>query len=242
MIDRLEEALDHNYRFSADASHELRTPLTIMRGEMEEMLSIEDLPGQAVGNLVSTLEEIERMSRIVSSLMTITRLDAGGERMDLQVIDLSALVRTTMEHMRLLAEEKDLPLTCACETGVFVHADPMRLKQVLVNLIDNAIKYTPATGRVEVSVFSDGDHAVFRVSDTGVGISEEDRERVWQRLFRADPSRGERGLGLGLSLVKAVIEAHGGRVGLESTAQIGSTFEFRLPSATTFAGSHSGSE
>ena len=142
MIDRLEESLNHNHRFSADASHELRTPLTIMRGELEEMLRIEELPPQAVENLVSTLEEIDRMSRIVNSLMTITRLDAGGERMTMHVLDLSELVSTTMDHMRLLAEEKGLPLNCACEREVYVYADPMRVKQVLVNLIDNAIKYT----------------------------------------------------------------------------------------------------
>ncbi len=158
MIDRLEDALNHNHRFSADASHELRTPLTIMRGELEEMLRIEELPPQAVENLVSTLEEIDRMSRIVNSLMTITRLDAGGERMTMQVLDLSELVRTTMDHMRLLAEEKGLPLNCECEREIYVYADPMRIKQVLVNLIDNAIKVYPA-GRGLSGVFLTGANA-----------------------------------------------------------------------------------
>ena len=257
MIDRLEEALDHNYRFSADASHELRTPLTIMRGEMEEMLAIEELPAPAIGNLVSTLEEIERMSRIVSSLMTITRLDAGGERMDMQVIDLSALVRTTMEHMRLLAEEKDLPLTCVCESGVFVNADPMRLKQVLVNLIDNAIKYTPwpdseernslrnnaetelsshrsaALQGVEVLVMASDSKATLHVVDHGIGIAADALPFVFDRFYRADfaRSRGAGGVGLGLAIVKAIVSAHNGSVVITSVAGEGSTVAVQLPLA-----------
>lgn len=257
MIDRLEEALDHNYRFSADASHELRTPLTIMRGEMEEMLSIEDLPGQAVGNLVSTLEEIERMSKIVSSLMAITRLDAGGERMDLQMIDLSALVRTTMDHMRLLAEEKDLPLTCACEAEVFVYADPMRLRQVLVNLIDNAIKYTAWPGvrqdgvegewsgkgdfgvrpGVELVVSASESKATLKVRDHGVGIAAEALPFVFDRFYRADfaRSRGTGGVGLGLAIVKAIVAAHNGTVVISSVAGEGSTVVVQLPLAAARA-------
>lgn len=256
MIERLEEALDHNYRFSADASHELRTPLTIMRGEMEEMLSIDELPSLAVGNLVSTLEEIERMSRIVSSLMTITRLDAGGERMDLQVINLSALVRTTMEHMRLLAEEKELSLTCVCDENVLVDADPMRLKQVLVNLIDNAIKYTPGpqsegelpNGRsastcfaaeraqrdgVEVFVSISESKAILKVKDHGVGISAEALPFVFDRFYRADfaRSRGAGGVGLGLAIVKAIVAAHNGSVFISSVAGEGSTVVVQLPLA-----------
>jgi signal transduction histidine kinase len=249
MIDRLEEALDHNHRFSADASHELRTPLTIMRGEIEEMMRNEDLPPQTVGNLVSTLEEIERMSRIVNSLMTITRLDAGGERMDLQVLDLSSLVETTMEHMRLLAEEKGLSMTCACERGVHIYADPMRIKQVLVNLVDNAIKYSrtnesdevmedeledasPALlGSVDVSLFASGSTAHLKIADEGIGISAEVLPHVFERFYRADKtrSRGAGGVGLGLAIVKAIAIAHDGTVSISSTPGKGSTVLIELP-------------
>jgi signal transduction histidine kinase len=258
MIDRLEEALDHNHRFSADASHELRTPLTIMRGEIEEMLRMEDLPSQAVENLVSTLEEIERMSRIVNSLMTITRLDAGGERMDMKVLDLSALVRTTMDHMRLLADEKGLPLSCACERGVHVYADPMRMKQVLVNLIDNAIKYTStgsavetleeddsldtypgdviaeASSGVEVSVFAAGSQAHVKISDHGIDIASDVLPHVFERFYRADQtrSRGAGGVGLGLAIVKAIVTAHDGSVSITSTLGQGSTVLVQRPLAS----------
>jgi signal transduction histidine kinase len=244
MIDRLEEALNHNHRFSADASHELRTPLTIMRGELEEMLRIEELPPEAIENLVSTLEEIDRMSRIVNSLMTITRLDAGGERMDMQVLDLSALVRTTMDHMRLLAEEKGLPLNCTCEEEVNVYADPMRIKQVLVNLIDNAIKYTPASavssmpplqeparGRVEVAVFASGPRALLKITDQGIGIAPDVLPHVFDPFYRADyaRSRDAGGVGLGLAIVKAIVAAHDGSVSITSTSGMGSTVVVLLP-------------
>jgi len=244
MIDRLEDALNHNHRFSADASHELRTPLTIMRGELEEMLRIEELPPQAVENLVSTLEEIDRMSRIVNSLMTITRLDAGGERMTMQVLDLSELVRTTMDHMRLLAEEKGLPLNCECEREIYVYADPMRIKQVLVNLIDNAIKYTqpgedfpesclpvPTRGRVDIAVFASGSNACLKIADQGIGIAREVLPHVFDRFYRADfaRSRDAGGVGLGLAIVKAIVTAHDGSVSITSTLDQGSTVLVQLP-------------
>lgn len=236
MIDRLEDALDHNRRFSADASHELRTPLTIMRGELEEMLQMDGLPPQVVENLVSILDESERMSRIVHSLMTITRLDAGGERMAMQPVDLAPLVRTTMEHMRLLAEEKGLALTCKCEEGMYVYADPMRVKQIVVNLVDNAIKYSnpdkeARRGAVEVKVYASDSAAVLEVADNGIGIAPEALPHVFERFYRADSSRsrGAGGVGLGLAIVKAIVTAHDGSVSLKSTLGQGSTVTVELP-------------
>lgn len=236
MIERLEDALDHNHRFSADASHELRTPLTIMRGELEETLQIQELPPQVVENLVSILDEIERMSRIVNSLMTISRLDAGGERMAMQPVDLASLARTTMEHMRLLAEEKGLALTCKCENETWIYADPMRMKQILVNLVDNAIKYSnPAQsgqpGYVRVHVYAEASSAILEVSDNGIGIVEEALPHVFDRFYRADSSRtrGAGGVGLGLAIVKAIVTAHDGSVSIKSTLGQGSAVTVQLP-------------
>jgi signal transduction histidine kinase len=246
MIYRLEEALNHNHRFSADASHELRTPLTIMRGEMEEMLRRDDLPPHAVGNLVSTLEEIDRMSRIVNSLMIITRLDAGGEHMEMEILNLSALVNVMVDHLQALGEEKGLPLIYTCEPDVQIYADPMRVKQVLVNLIDNAIKYTPGAdetdsagvplkivGPVEISVSTSGDYALLRISDHGIGIAPEALPHIFERFYRADyaRSRGAGGVGLGLAIVKAIVTAHDGVVSITSTTGKGTVVLVKFPLA-----------
>jgi signal transduction histidine kinase len=259
MIDRLEEALAHNHRFSADASHELRTPLTIMRGELEELLGLPDLPSQAVENLVSTLDEIERMSCIVSSLMTITRLDVGGERMAIQPVSLTVLARTTSEQMRLLAVERGFELKFAATTDIWVNADPMRLKQVLVNLIDNAIKYTPQVdlltidgeelestavhfdsyrgaavdkgAGITVQVTAQQDKAVLEIRDHGVGISLDSLPHIFGRFYRADfaRTRVSGGVGLGLAIVKSIVTAHDGTVSASSELGLGTTMRVELP-------------
>ncbi len=247
MIDRLEEALSHNYRFSADASHELRTPLTIMRGELEELVQQPNMPRQAIENLISTLDEVDRMSRIVDSLMAITRLDAGGERMAMQKVDLSALARTTIDHMRLLAVEKEVPIAFEAAGDVWIVADPLRTKQVLVNLIDNAIKYTPGYAGsagvrrdrepqgIVVSVVAARGHAVLKVSDHGIGIPSEALPHVFERFYRADLARsrgsGSGGVGLGLAIVKSIVTAHQGTVVISSVEGHGSTVTVEFPLA-----------
>jgi signal transduction histidine kinase len=230
MIGRMEEALSHNQRFSADASHELRTPLTIMRGEMEELLLLADMPPQAVDNLISTLDEVDRMSRIVSSLMTITRLDAGGELMAMEPVNLTALARSTCEQMRLMAVEKGFPLRFEAERDVWVSGDPMRLKQILVNLIDNAIKYTPQSNLftldqddldaantlilpkgphpvkspvsegVNLRIGIEGRRAVIEITDHGIGIAAESLPFIFDRFYRADYARNRIAGGVGLGL------------------------------------------
>jgi|GEM_PF-196324 len=259
MIERLEEAIAHNNRFSADASHELRTPLTIIRGEMEEMLRLPDLPPQAVENLISALDEAERMSRIVSSLMTITRLEIGGEQMAREPLNLTALVRTTSEQMRLLALEKGFPLTFTADEDVWVHADPMRLKQVVVNLIDNAIKYTPGTDLlsleegetweaedrapvrdtiaesaipgVKVRVSRSLKTGTLEISDCGVGIAAESLPHIFDRFYRADfaRTRASGGGGLGLAIVKSIVTAHDGTISATSDEGMGTTMSVELP-------------
>jgi heavy metal sensor kinase len=231
MIDRLEEALAHNHRFSADASHELRTPLTILQGELEAILGRDDLPGGVPDGIASALEEIERMARIVHSLMTISRLDAGGERMELAPLDLARDAANTLEHMRLIADEKSITLTFAGTAAVYVDGDAMRLKQVLVNLVDNAIKYTPAGGSVLVSVAASGDEAVLEVTDSGIGIPPASVPHVFDRFYRTDKARTREsgGLGLGLSIVKAIVVAHQGAVTVASVEGSGSTFRVGLP-------------
>ena len=231
MIDRLEEALAHNQRFSADASHELRTPLTIIRGELEALLEIPGLATQAMEGISSALDESDRMSRIVHNLMTISRLDSGGERMEMRPLELAGVVKTTLDHMSLLADEKGIRVTCDAATPVWVTGDAMRLKQVIVNIVDNAIKYTAENGNIVVSLQAQDEKAVLAVTDTGIGIPAESLPFVFERFYRTDKARSREsgGTGLGLAIVKAICSAHDGTVSVESSENQGSTFRVQLP-------------
>jgi len=231
MIDRLEEALAHNQRFSADASHELRTPLTIIRGELEALLEIPSLAPQAVEGISSALDESDRMSRIVHNLMTISRLDSGGERIEMRPLELTGAVKTTLDHMSLLADEKGIVVTCDAPAPVWVTGDAMRLKQVIVNIVDNAIKYTAEGGRILVSLQARDENAVLTVTDTGIGIPAESLPFVFERFYRTDKARSREsgGTGLGLAIVKAICTAHNGTVSVESSENQGSTFRVQLP-------------
>jgi heavy metal sensor kinase len=231
MIERLEEALAHNHRFSADASHELRTPLTIIRGELESLIQIPSLPANIMEGVGSALEESTRMAKIVNSLMTISRLDCGEEQIELAPVNLVDIVSATLDHMGLLAEEKRISLRFKPGPPTYVTGDSMRLKQIVVNLVDNAIKYTPDGGNVSVFVTADEEKAVLTVTDTGIGIPAASLPLVFDRFYRADQARSREsgGTGLGLSIVKAICSVHGGTAFVESTEGRGTTFRIELP-------------
>jgi heavy metal sensor kinase len=231
MIERLEEAFHHISRFSADASHELRTPLTIMRGELETAVQNPKIDADVREALGAVLEETVRLSKIVDQLLTMSRLDAGEAFLEVSSFDFSELVRITVEYMRLLAEEKKLALKVEAAEQVRVEGDRSRLQQVAVNLLDNAIKYTPEGGSIGVSVHGESDKAVLTITDTGIGISQEGQEHIFERFYRTDRARSRElgGIGLGLSIVKSVGAAHGGRVSVLSAEGRGSTFRFEIP-------------
>ncbi len=231
MIERLETALAHNHRFSADASHELRTPLTIIRGELESLIQMPSLPAPVMDGIGSALEESTRMAKIVHSLMTISRLDCGGEQIEHAPVDLVEVVAGTLDQMSLLAEEKRISLSFRPGTAIYVTGDSMRLKQIVVNLVDNAIKYTPDGGDVSVFVTAEQKKAILKVSDTGIGIPAASLPLVFDRFYRVDQARSREsgGTGLGLSIVKAICDVHGGEAFVESIDGKGTTFRIELP-------------
>ena len=236
MIERLEESFQQINRFSADASHELRTPLTVLQGELEAVAQKgQSLPTEVRDTIGSALEEIQRLSKIVEGLLAISRLEAGEARSQPEPLDFAELARSTADQMRLLAEEKHISLIADGTGPVEVEADPSRLKQVVVNLLDNAIKYTPEGGKVTITVAQRDAHAVLEVADTGLGISANDLPHVFDRFYRADKTRSRQmgGTGLGLSIVRSICLAHGGQVTVNSTEGRGSLFRVELPLATS---------
>jgi signal transduction histidine kinase len=234
MIERLDDAFEHINRFSADASHELRTPLTILQLELESIAQNHRRDPALGDQIGSALEETHRMSRIVESLLTISRLDAGEVKMDKSHLDLGELTASTAGEMKLLAEEKSIGLRIHAESGVQVLGDRIRLQQVIVNLIDNSIKYTPVGGLIEVRVGREGNTAVLEVSDNGLGIPAHALPHVFERFYRADKarSRASGGAGLGLSIVKAICGAHNGDIKVSSQEGQGSSFRVELPLLT----------
>src|SRR5258708_9365756 len=235
MITRLDEAFQYNQRFLADASHELRTPLTILRAELEEMVQRDELDDSSRERMGNLLAEVERLSRIVENLFTLSRFDAGQAYSEHSRFDLGKLAVGTSDQMLLLAEDKRLAVACLTADPVFVEGDRARLKQVIVNLLDNAIKYTPSGGWVKLSVTARGNESICEVADNGIGIPAQSISRVFDRFYRVDQARSRElgGAGIWLSIVKSICTAHQGRVEVESTEGLGSIFRVYLPLSTT---------
>jgi signal transduction histidine kinase len=215
-----------------NVAHDLRTPLTRLHVVLDEALRTPDVE-QAHDGIADALEETERVAGTLDVLMDVSEAEAGVLRLELEEVPLADALEDAVELYEDLAQEKSIALTWESARELRVRADRRRLRQVLANLVDNAVKYTPAGGRVHVDARREGDEGVVTVADTGPGIGPADRERIWERLYRADPSRSERGLGLGLNLVRAIVQAHGGTVTVETAPGEGARFIVRLPMALT---------
>lgn len=231
MFARLDDYLRQTRQFSADAAHELQTPLTILKGEIEVALRSPRTPAEYQEVLKSSLEEIDRISSLVAGLLLLARADRGVLRLDLKPLELHALLAEVGAQMRLLAENHGVSLDYGVVEPALIQGDREHFKRLLLNLIDNAIKYTPPGGRVTLALSCDGDWAHLAVSDSGVGLSPEEQEQIFNRFYRAAPARSQSGggAGLGLSIAQSLAVAHGGEIQVESTPGQGSTFTVSLP-------------
>jgi signal transduction histidine kinase len=222
----LHEAFDRQHAFVAHASHELRTPLAVIRANAE-YLQVDNPDSVEIADIVS---ETDRLSSLVDALLALARGEAA-DRPQRDLFDLASVVDGAVESMQSLAAERGVVLSRESESGLLVEGDRDQLRQLVLILLDNALRYTPAGGSVAGSVSRAGDWATIRVADTGIGIDQDVVDRIFDRFYRADEARNRDsgGAGLGLAIAKQLVEEHGGRIAVESTPGKGTTFTVRLP-------------
>jgi heavy metal sensor kinase len=234
-LSRLQDAFERLRRFTADASHELRTPLTAMRSVGEVALQ-NPLDAVAYRDVIgSMLEEVDRLTRLVESLLILTRADSGKVQLAPEALDLGALVGHVIDQLRVLADDKHQELRFRAPVRVHVRGDTALIRHALMNLIHNAIKYTPNGGTISVEVNAAGGGAMIEVRDTGPGIPATHQDRIFDRFYRVDTSRSREagGVGLGLAIARWAVEANGGQIELASDVTDGSLFRVILPDASS---------
>ncbi|NIQ37156.1 MAG: heavy metal sensor histidine kinase [Proteobacteria bacterium] len=232
MISRLDESFRKTRQFSADASHELKTPLTVLKGEIEVALRRARAGDEYRAILGSNLEEINNMTRIVDDLLLLSRADSGEVPLTKSTVDLSDFLSEIQVQAQLLATSRSIDVYFHDNQKVFTLADPLRLKSMMLNLVENGIKYSLDGGRIDITLEQNDGFAVITVTDQGIGIPQEALPHIFDRFFRVDKarSRQEGGSGLGLSICKWIAEAHGGSISAKSELGKGSAFIVRIPS------------
>ena len=227
---RLELSFDQLRRFTADASHELRTPLSVIRGIGEMNLRETRTPAEYKDAMGSMLEEVDRLTRLVDTLLRLSRADAGTMRLSREAVDLGQVTRDVVASLGILAEERQQRVNVDSVEHVVVHVDRLVLSDAITNVVDNAIKYSPGGSTIDVSVHRDGDHATVAVADQGPGIPAEHRERIFDRFYRIDEGRSREmgGTGLGLAIARWAVEINGGHISVDSTGR-GSVFRIVIP-------------
>lgn len=229
MFERLQQSFENEKQFTSDVSHELRTPLAIMISRCEDLLSGDKLSEEHKKDIEIILHQSRKMSKLVSQLLFMTREEKTIDTNTFEDIDLGMLLQMVSEEMQIEADKKSIVINTNIEENLMVHGEQTLLMRMAMNLIDNAIAYGRKGGNVFVEAYTEKDRVIGKVSDDGIGIAEEHLQKIWNRFYRADKSRSSEGTGLGLSMVRWIIDIHGGTIGVESKIGEGTQFYFRLP-------------
>jgi heavy metal sensor kinase len=233
MLDRIEQLVTGIKEMSDNIAHDLKSPITRIRGIAEVSMtsdaSLKDYEAMAAG----TIEECDRLLDMINTMLVISRTEAGVNQLECRQMDIARLVRDACDLFQSPAEDKGLTLVCSADQNTGLYGDLRLIQRMIANLLDNAIKYTPASGRIDVKATAGVDRSVhITVQDTGPGISARDRAHIFERFYRCDPSRSQPGTGLGLSFARAVARAHNGEITVASTPGEGSTFTVTLSQNT----------
>lgn len=234
MLGELEETFRREKQFTSDVSHELRTPVSVILAQCGACLADESLTEEQRSQILLIQRKAKEMSEMISHLLFLSRADQGRQPLNREQVDLSGLTEMAAEEQQMLAEESGngVKIECRIRDGITAYVDETFYIRMLINLISNAVYYSGEGSTVTVSLDSDGEWITGTVTDNGIGIAEEDLPHIWERFYRADTSRsGGSHSGLGLSMVKWIVQAHGGSIDVESTPGEGSVFTFRLPVA-----------
>ncbi len=230
MLDRLEKVFSLERRFIEDFAHELKTPLSVLKGELEVTLKKIRSQKEYESVMHSNLEEVDRIIRIVENLLTMARLESNAIVLEKEPVNLDLLLKVILDDIKVLAQQKNIEINYLPEKDIVVNANNNQLKRLFLNLLDNAIKYTPVKGKVTLELTQEQEYAKVSVSDTGIGIPEEEIAHIFDRFYLVDKSRKSgSGFGLGLSIVKSILEVHKGRIEVKSRLNQGATFTILLP-------------
>jgi two-component system heavy metal sensor histidine kinase CusS len=227
MLKRLDDSFTRLSQFSADLAHELRTPIANMMGEAQVALSRDRSPGEYREIIESTIGECERLARIVDNLLFVARVDAAREPIARQRFDARAAVEKIAAFYQMIADDHHVAISCSGEGQI--HADPALFERAVGNLVDNALRFTPENGSIQIALSEHMADFEVAVSDNGCGIAPEHLPRVFDRFYRADSSRSSYGAGLGLALVKSIVDLHGGSTKIESKLARGTTVKLSFP-------------
>ncbi len=230
MLGRIQNLVTGIKEMSDNIAHDLRSPVTRIRGIAEVTLTTSKSIAEYENMAASTIEECDRLLDMINTMLVISETEAGVNKFEHKILDISVVVREACELFQPIAEDEGLQLTCNVPENISIEGDERMIQRMIANLLDNAIKYTPQGGNVSITVHSDAEsNVVIAVQDTGIGIQAKDLEHIFERFYRCDQSRSETGIGLGLSLARTIARAHGGDITVASNSVEGTIFTVTLP-------------